>query len=219
MRSEWACSCPLPRPTQDPSGSRFKTNLSLPWSVARLAASVCPKGQYRGNAGLWPAVSGKTFRCCLATRGRTMAIHRLIAGGAEMPLARRDRTSRELVDEAEQLTLSDVNEPLHISALCLALSVSERTLRKAFHAIHGLTPCRHLRILRLSRARRALLNANCELTTVTEIATNFGFVELGRFSVEYRELFGESPSKTLSHVSPPKAPAEGTTIRQDSCNF
>jgi len=33
--------------------------------------------------------------------------------------------------------------------------------------------------------------------TVTEIATALGFVELGRFSVEYRRAFGESPSETL----------------------
>jgi AraC-like DNA-binding protein len=33
--------------------------------------------------------------------------------------------------------------------------------------------------------------------TVTEIATGLGFVELGRFSVEYRRMFGESPSETL----------------------
>ena len=32
---------------------------------------------------------------------------------------------------------------------------------------------------------------------VTEIATALGFVELGRFSVEYRRAFGESPSETL----------------------
>jgi hypothetical protein len=36
-------------------------------------------------------------------------------------------------------------------------------------------------MLRLSRARRALLSADCELVTVTEIVTYFGFVELGPF--------------------------------------
>jgi AraC-like DNA-binding protein len=142
-----------------------------------------------------------------------------IASGAEKPFGRREKTSRELVDEAEQLTLLDTNEPLHISALCLALAVSERTLRKAFHAIHGLPPCRHLRMLRLSRARRALLEADCELTTVTEIATHFGFVELGRFSVEYRKLFGESPSKTLSRAVLPAAHAKVAAICQDSLGF
>jgi AraC-like DNA-binding protein len=168
---------------------------------------------------LWRAASGKTFRCCLATRGRTMAIHQSIAGEAEKPFARHDKTSRQLVDEAEQLTLSDTNEPLHISALCLALAVSERTLRKAFHAIHGLPPCRRLRILRLSSARRALLDADCEMTTVTEIATHYGFVELGRFSVEYRKLFGESPSRTLSRASLPATRANSTPVNQDNLSF
>jgi AraC family ethanolamine operon transcriptional activator len=57
-------------------------------------------------------------------------------------------------------------------------------------------------MLRLSQARRALLCADAELVTVTEIATCFGFVELGRFSVEYRRMFGESPSQTLHRVAP-----------------
>ncbi|UFW42444.1 helix-turn-helix domain-containing protein [Bradyrhizobium sp. WSM471] len=100
------------------------------------------------------------------------------------------------------LALSELDEPLHISSVCRALIVSERTLRKAFHKVHGIPPCRHLRMLRLSEARRALLSADSQVVTVTEIATGFGFVELGRFSVEYRKVFGESPSKTLHRASP-----------------
>lgn len=144
-----------------------------------------------------------------------MGSRRSIADGAERSLARH-RTCRQLVDEAEQLTLADLNEPLHISVLCRTLAVSERTLRKAFHRIHGLPPCRHLRMLRLSVARRALLIADSELTTVTEVATNFGFVELGRFSVEYRRLFGESPSQTLSRAVPHAPTARDIVVRQDS---
>jgi hypothetical protein len=32
---------------------------------------------------------------------------------------------------------------------------------------------------------------------VTSVATDHGFSELGRFSVQYRTLFGESPSASL----------------------
>ncbi|WP_342726714.1 helix-turn-helix domain-containing protein [Bradyrhizobium sp. B097] len=118
------------------------------------------------------------------------------------------RTWRSLVDRAEAIVLAEPDSPLHISALCNALAVSERTLRKAFHTVHGAPPCRHLRMQRLAQARRALLSAGDNLATVTEIATLFGFVELGRFSVEYRKVYGESPSKTLQRSATGRAYAD-----------
>jgi transcriptional regulator GlxA family with amidase domain len=134
----------------------------------------------------------------------TMIVHRLIANERAAPSARQGKTCRELVEQAENLVVANSDKPVHITALCHALAVSERTLRTAFHRIHGLPPCRHLRMLRLSQAKRSLLAADRRLVTVTEIATCFGFLELGRFSVEYRKVFGESPSETLSRSPPVK---------------
>jgi transcriptional regulator GlxA family with amidase domain len=45
--------------------------------------------------------------------------------------------------------------------------------------------------------RQALLRSDPSKATVTRIVTDQGFWELGRFSVAYRALFGESPSRTL----------------------
>ena len=111
----------------------------------------------------------------------------------------------DLVQRAEMLALAELAKPLNIQALCRALAVSERTLRKAFNKTYGLPPCRQLRMLRLSRVRRALLSSHDKIVTVTEIATGFGFAELGRFSVEYRKVFGESPSATLHRTSRSKS--------------
>jgi AraC-like DNA-binding protein len=104
-----------------------------------------------------------------------------------------------LVQRAEMLALADPEKARSISALTHILGVSQRTLRKAFNRTHGLTPCRRLRMLRLAGAKQALLSTHA--ASVTEIATSFGFAELGRFSVEYRKAFGECPSATLRGTS------------------
>src|SRR6266403_305272 len=120
-----------------------------------------------------------------------------------------------LVQRAEKLALAYVDKPLQVSALSRALGVSERTLRKLFNEIHGRPPSRHLRMLRLYQVRGALLSARGQFVTVTEIATNFGFGELGRFSVEYRKVFGESPSETLHPArisNSMNAPAAGGNV-------
>jgi transcriptional regulator GlxA family with amidase domain len=137
--------------------------------------------------------------------GHSMTIRYLSENFSDVSRQSTIRTWCDLVVQAEAIALAELDSPLHISALCNALAVSERTLRKAFHNIHGVPPCRHLRMQRLSRARRALLSSDSSLTTVTEIATFYGFAELGRFSVEYRSVFGESPSETLQRTSQAEA--------------
>jgi transcriptional regulator GlxA family with amidase domain len=58
-------------------------------------------------------------------------------------------------------------------------------------------PIRYLSLRRMYLVRRALLRADPSTATVTRIVTDHGFWELGRFSVSYRTLFGESPSESL----------------------
>ena len=73
----------------------------------------------------------------------------------------------------------------------------ERTLRKCTQQHLGMSPHQYLVLRRIHLARRALLRGDPGDATVTSIATNHGFWELGRFAVVYRSLFGESPSATL----------------------
>jgi transcriptional regulator GlxA family with amidase domain len=104
---------------------------------------------------------------------------------------------REIVDRIEALLRSDRGEQLHVDDLCRVAAVSERTLRNAFRKVHGVSPYRFLRGFRMTQARQALMAAGARRGTVTEVAMQFGFLELGRFSVDYRSAFGECPSTTL----------------------
>ena len=67
-----------------------------------------------------------------------------------------------------------------------------------------MSPTRYLWLRRMHLARRALRMADPTAATVTGVATSYGFWELGRFSVAYRSLFGESPSVALHR--PPEDP-------------
>ena len=88
-------------------------------------------------------------------------------------------------------------EPLYLAEVCKAVGASERSLRLYCQEYLGVSPIRYLYLRRMHLAHRALVLADSGASTVTEIATAHGFWELGRFSVEYRTLFGELPSVSL----------------------
>jgi AraC-like DNA-binding protein len=82
--------------------------------------------------------------------------------------------------------------------LAAQAGVSARALQRGFQTYVGCSPMEYLRDVRLQRARDALASADMSSNvTVTEVAMETGFMHLGRFSVEYRRKFGESPSETL----------------------
>ncbi|MDH2379875.1 helix-turn-helix domain-containing protein [Bradyrhizobium sp. CER78] len=91
------------------------------------------------------------------------------------------------------------DRPLYLAEICGAIGVSERTLRASCKEHLGMGPIRFLTLRRMHLVRRALLSALPSTSTVTRIATDHGFWELGRFAVNYRAAFGESPSETLKH--------------------
>jgi AraC-like DNA-binding protein len=87
--------------------------------------------------------------------------------------------------------------PLYLPELATELGVSERTLRQCCHEHFGVGPKRYLMLRRMHLARKALRGATAQVESVTNIATQYGFWELGRFAVNYQHVFGESPSTTL----------------------
>ena len=75
---------------------------------------------------------------------------------------------------------------------------SERTLRRIFHRIYGVSPRAFLTIHRLNGVKRKLRRSAPQQTTVESLALNYGFIHLGRFSAAYKKHFGEYPSETLA---------------------
>jgi len=93
------------------------------------------------------------------------------------------------------------DEPLYIPEICKRIGVSRRTLFNCCQEHLGMGPKRYLLLRRMNLVRRTLREAVPGDTSVTEIATRYGFWQLGRFAVEYQSLFGESPSARLRRQS------------------
>jgi AraC-like DNA-binding protein len=84
-----------------------------------------------------------------------------------------------------------------VAELSASLKVSPRTLHKAFYIVAGVGPAAFFLNRQLHQARKLLQQANPTSAKISSIAAQLGVTELGRFSVRYRRLFGESPSVTL----------------------
>jgi AraC-like DNA-binding protein len=93
-------------------------------------------------------------------------------------------------------------ETLNLLELSQVAGVSLRQLQHAFKAFTGMTPTHWLRLRRLNSAHRELLARTPNDTTVAEVAMNWSFWHLGRFSSSYRALFKELPSETLKRIRP-----------------
>jgi AraC-like DNA-binding protein len=89
------------------------------------------------------------------------------------------------------------DRPIYVPEICAAIGVPDRTLRLCCQEHLAMSPKQYLMRRRMNLVRKALLAAVTE-TTVTEIATRFGFWHLGRFSAGYQAVFGELPSTTLA---------------------
>jgi len=75
--------------------------------------------------------------------------------------------------------------------------MSLRSLYGLFERNAGDTPKNYIRQKKLERIHANLSDPTCNVRNVTEVAMDYGFLHLGRFSDSYRKQFGELPSDTL----------------------
>jgi AraC-like DNA-binding protein len=94
-----------------------------------------------------------------------------------------------------------LDHSIYITDLCKEVGASLRTLNVCCREHLGMSPKRYLLLRRMNLFRRALSESTAHKTTVTELATGFGFWQFGRLAVEYKAMFGESPSATLARAA------------------
>ena len=87
---------------------------------------------------------------------------------------------------------------LQVADLALAADVTSRTLLRTFRQQLGVGPASYLKLRQLNMVRRALRGKCVPSSKVTNIMSEHGVSEFGRFASEYKALFGERPSETVA---------------------
>lgn len=104
--------------------------------------------------------------------------------------------SRRHVARAIDFIEEHAHEPITGPDIAAASFVSLRALQSGFHNELGVSPMTYLRNVRLERVRAELLTRGHD-SSVSGVASQWGFTHLSRFSEHYRRRFGELPSETL----------------------
>jgi AraC-like DNA-binding protein len=136
------------------------------------------------------------------------AMQGILSTKAERPDTIRRQHNRVVVNRFLGLMRAQPTAPLRISDIDRQLGVSGRTLRGACREILGVSPLHYAILRRMQMARCALQKGDPAVCHVTDIATDHGFWELGRFAVNYRQFFGESPTTTLKRSMSSDQPHE-----------
>jgi AraC-like DNA-binding protein/Tfp pilus assembly protein PilF len=132
---------------------------------------------------------GYKARAKAESAGRAVVIERSeqSSGSSVLP-----RSVRRALDAMHAAMERDIGLP----ELAAAAGLSGRALQRQFKTFLGKTPHEALRDIRFDCARRQLLQG-APGTKVMDIALRCGFPHFGRFSIEYRSRYNETPSQTL----------------------
>lgn len=111
-----------------------------------------------------------------------------------------DHLARQLqtvsMAKIDRFIAENYHTPFGLQEMCSQTGLALRTIEAIVRSRTGLSPVVYLRCCRLASAHKALRWPN-DRTTVTGVALDSGFLHFGRFSIHYREIYGESPRDTL----------------------
>jgi AraC-like DNA-binding protein len=196
---EWLAACTKAltgaKIISPPEGRVLRPSRSTARRLLRLHAKVCRLVETRHELIANPEVARALEQELLE------ALVNCLTAGDACGNPRRKRHHAEIMVRFEDALASHCEPHLNLHALCSAIGVPERTLRMCSTELLGMSPTRYHLLRRLNGARSELLSADPETTSVTQIARNHQFLELGRFAVAYRTVFGEMPSFTLRRSS------------------
>lgn len=127
----------------------------------------------------------------------------LYGGGAAQPVAHMPVLPQRTLREAAALMRRHLEDPWTIAAIAAALGLSQRKLEMLFRIHADLTPVQLYRRIRLSEARRRVLETS---QSIAEISGRCGYADPAAMTRAFREEFGTTPTDLRRNVTAPPRP-------------
>ena len=129
------------------------------------------------------------------------AVASCLIGGSARALSQTEIDHAEVIIRFEAALADWPNQSLSASSISKLIGVSERKLRICCNDLLGVAPGAYMHLRRLNLARAAIVRAaHCAGVQIGDVAREFGFRGMSRFTACYSAAFGETPSMTLRRV-------------------
>lgn len=97
---------------------------------------------------------------------------------------------------AQEFMRANLQKPISLGDIALAIGVSGRSLQRSFAKYCGCSPIEFLRQARLDSLHQEL-SQGIPLLGISDLMLKYQFSHLGRCSQSYHQRFGELPSETV----------------------
>ncbi|EGU61148.1 AraC family transcriptional regulator [Vibrio nigripulchritudo ATCC 27043] len=157
---------------------------SLLWYLLTYAAQISPAESQ--NSLILGQLEQLVATCLLSCHSHNYSVDATKSMPAIRP--RHVRIAQSYID-------AHLSEDITAERLAGVAGVSVRSLYGGFRDFLGISPMQYLRNLRMEKVHLELQGGQAQ--SVTGVAMKWGFSHMGRFSVEYKNRYGESPSESL----------------------
>lgn len=93
-----------------------------------------------------------------------------------------------LKDSRVLIIKNDITEKI----LCQELYISETLLRNIFNKYFGMPPKKYMQKVKMTKAKTLIRTTN---DSITKIANDLGYVNIGKFSAAFKRNFGTAPTQ------------------------
>lgn len=115
---------------------------------------------------------------------------------AAVPANDKRMRRRLAIERAREYIRGHLADRIRLADLCAYAQLRARSLEYGFQEIARVSPMGYVRMLRLGEVRRLLLDSFVQTRSISAIALDTGFSHVSQFVVDYKRVYGETPSTT-----------------------